>query len=143
MTFLFTDIEGSTQREDRDRAAMEEAVRRHDAIVRDAIETNRGYVFKTIGDAFCAAFERPEDAVAAIVSAQLRLGTEPCEAALAANGYERNSGEQRAAARLTNLLRTGLDPVTYERLTAEGRALSPEAAFAIAIEERSEPAPAR
>jgi predicted ATPase/class 3 adenylate cyclase len=76
VTFLFTDIEGSTQRWDRDRPAMEAAVQRHDLIMRAAIETHRGHVFKTIGDAFCAAFERPEDAVAAIVAAQQRLATE-------------------------------------------------------------------
>jgi class 3 adenylate cyclase len=69
ITFVFTDIEGSTQRWDRDRAAMEAAVRRHDALVREAIAAHNGYVFKTIGDAFCAAFARPEDAVAAMFDA--------------------------------------------------------------------------
>ena len=76
MTFAFTDIEGSTQRWERDREAMREAVRRHDALVREAIEAHDGHVFKTIGDAFCAAFARPEDAVAAIVAAQRALVAE-------------------------------------------------------------------
>jgi predicted ATPase/class 3 adenylate cyclase len=76
VTFAFTDIEGSTQRWERDRDAMRDAVRRHDAIVRAAIEAHDGHVFKTIGDAFCAAFARPEDAVAAIVAAQRALVTE-------------------------------------------------------------------
>jgi len=76
LTFAFTDIEGSTSRWERDRAAMQEAVRRHDAIVRAAIERFDGYVFKTIGDAFCAAFERAEDAVAAVLTAQRALAAE-------------------------------------------------------------------
>ena len=72
-TFAFTDIEGSTARWERDRVAMQEAVRRHDAIVRAAIEENAGLVFKTIGDAFCSAFAHPEDAVAAMLAAQRAL----------------------------------------------------------------------
>jgi predicted ATPase/class 3 adenylate cyclase len=76
VTFLFSDIEGSTQRWNRDRAAMQDAVRRHDALMRTAITKHNGYIFKTIGDAFCAAFARPEDAVAAIVDAQRALGAE-------------------------------------------------------------------
>ena len=76
VTFAFTDIEGSTQRWDRDRAAMQDAVRRHDALMQTAIAQHSGYVFKTIGDAFCAAFARPEDAVAAILDAQRTLGVE-------------------------------------------------------------------
>lgn len=73
MTFAFTDIEGSTARWERDREAMQDAVRRHDSILRCAILENRGHVFKTIGDAFCAAFARPSDALAAMLAAQHRL----------------------------------------------------------------------
>src|SRR5580700_7410997 len=76
VTFAFTDIEGSAQRWDRDRAAMQDAVRRHDALMRTAIAAHDGYVFKTIGDAFCAAFARPEDAVAAILDGQRALAAE-------------------------------------------------------------------
>jgi predicted ATPase/class 3 adenylate cyclase len=76
VTFAFTDIEGSTQRWDRDRPAMEHAVRRHDEIMHAAIGEHRGHAFKTIGDAFCAAFERPEDAIAAMLAAQRRLADE-------------------------------------------------------------------
>jgi class 3 adenylate cyclase len=60
VTFAFTDIEGSTTRWERDRVAMQEAVRRHDALLRAAITEHDGHVFKTIGDAFCATFARPE-----------------------------------------------------------------------------------
>lgn len=75
-TFAFTDIEGSTVRWERDRDAMEAAVRRHDAILRTAIAERGGEVFKTIGDAFCCKFDRPEHAVAAMIGAQQMLAAE-------------------------------------------------------------------
>ena len=56
VTFLFTDIEGSTQRWDAHPDAMRAALERHDALLRQAIESHVGEVFKTVGDAFCAAF---------------------------------------------------------------------------------------
>ena len=74
VTFLFSDIEGSTQRWDRDRGAMQEAVRMHDHLLHQALAANAGYVFKTIGDAFCAAFATPESATAAALDAQRALG---------------------------------------------------------------------
>jgi predicted ATPase/class 3 adenylate cyclase len=76
VTFAFTDIEGSTQRWDRDRPAMQDAVQRHDALVAAAITGHGGYVFKTVGDAFCAAFVRAKDAVAAMLAAQRALAEE-------------------------------------------------------------------
>ena len=76
VTFVFTDIEGSTQRWDRSPAAMESALRRHDELLRAAFKRHRGHVFKTIGDAFCAAFARPQDAVASVLDAQRSLATE-------------------------------------------------------------------
>jgi class 3 adenylate cyclase len=76
VTFAFTDIEGSTARWERARTAMQEAVRRHDAILRAAITERGGHVFKTIGDAICAAFARPEDAIAAMLAAQQALTAE-------------------------------------------------------------------
>jgi predicted ATPase/class 3 adenylate cyclase len=76
VTFLFSDVEGSTQRWDSHREAMEAASARHDAILRSAIEAHRGHVFKTIGDAFCAAFARVSDATAAAVAAQRALAVE-------------------------------------------------------------------
>lgn len=73
VTFLFTDIEGSTKRWERERAAMQEAVRLHDRIMREAIAAHDGFVFKTIGDAFCIAFSTPEAAAAAALDAQRAL----------------------------------------------------------------------
>jgi predicted ATPase/class 3 adenylate cyclase len=70
VTFLFSDIEGSTVRWDDYRSEMQDAVRRHDELIRAAIERNGGYVFKTIGDAFCTAFATVPEAVAAALDAQ-------------------------------------------------------------------------
>ena len=56
LTFLFTDIEDSTDRWERFPDRMSNILARHDAILRSAIESFGGTVFKTIGDAICAAF---------------------------------------------------------------------------------------
>lgn len=76
VTFLFTDIEGSTERWERHRAEMQTAVHRHEEIVRAAIATHEGYVFKTIGDAFCATFRTAPEAIAAALGAQRALASE-------------------------------------------------------------------
>ncbi len=76
VSLLFTDIEGSTRRWERAPEAMADAVLRHDRLVRAALESRGGYVFKTVGDAFCAAFSRAEDAVVASIAAQSALAGE-------------------------------------------------------------------
>jgi class 3 adenylate cyclase len=50
VTFLFTDIEGSTRLWEQDSSAMQVALARHDELLRSAIESNGGHVFKTVGD---------------------------------------------------------------------------------------------
>ena len=76
VTFLFTDIEGSTRLWEEHPAAMRQALARHDELLRQAIESNNGYVFKTIGDAFCAAFATAPDALNAALAAQCALHAE-------------------------------------------------------------------
>src|SRR5215210_2521886 len=73
VTFLFTDIEGSTRMWEKDPEAMGSTVARHDEVLRGAIEANEGHVFKTVGDAFCAAFPTAPDALEAAISAQRLL----------------------------------------------------------------------
>jgi predicted ATPase/class 3 adenylate cyclase len=73
VTLLFTDIEGSTRMWDAEPEAMTLGLRRHDEILRGTIEQAGGYVFKTVGDAFCAAFSTAEAALAAAVAAQRAL----------------------------------------------------------------------
>jgi predicted ATPase/class 3 adenylate cyclase len=76
ITFLYTDIEGSTRLWEQQPAEMHSALQRHDAILRQAIEANAGQVFRTVGDAFCAAFSAAPQAVAGAVEAQRLLYAE-------------------------------------------------------------------
>jgi len=76
VTFLFSDIEGSTVRWDAHRAEMQAVVRRHDELMRMAIERNGGYVFKTIGDAFCATFNTAPEALNAALVAQREIAAQ-------------------------------------------------------------------
>ncbi len=77
ITFLFTDIEGSSRLWERHPVAMRHSLARHDAIVRGTVEAHSGFVFKTVGDAFCVAFDTAVDAVRAAAAAQSALATEP------------------------------------------------------------------
>ena len=70
VTFLFTDIEGSTKLWENNAPAMQAALARHDELLKRAIEERGGYVFKTVGDAFCAAFSTASDALEAALEAQ-------------------------------------------------------------------------
>jgi class 3 adenylate cyclase len=70
VTFLFTDVEGSTKLWENDPKAMQASLARHDDILRGAIESNLGYVFKTVGVAFCAAFPTAPIALEAALTAQ-------------------------------------------------------------------------
>jgi predicted ATPase/class 3 adenylate cyclase len=79
VTFLFTDLEGSTRLWQESPEAMRQASARHDELMRDVIESHDGYVVKTTGDGFHAAFARAQDAVDAAVTAQLALVAEPWE----------------------------------------------------------------
>src|SRR3954468_18724385 len=75
VTFLFTDIEGSTALWERDRAAMRAAVNQNLALLREVIANHDGVAFKTVGDALQAAFATPPSALAAAVAAQRELQT--------------------------------------------------------------------
>jgi predicted ATPase/class 3 adenylate cyclase len=73
VTFLFTDIEGSTGLWERYPEAMSEALSRHDEILRAVIEANGGSVVKTAGDGFHAAFWSATHALEAALEAQRTL----------------------------------------------------------------------
>src|SRR5512141_33519 len=70
VTFLFTDIEGSTRLWQQKPDAMSVAHARHNEILKTIIESNDGYVFQVIGDAFCAAFHTARDALCAALESQ-------------------------------------------------------------------------
>jgi predicted ATPase/class 3 adenylate cyclase len=76
ITLLFTDVEGSTRLWEDQPEEMAAALRRHDEILRAAISRADGYVFKTIGDAFCAAFWTAQAALDAALAAQRCLAAE-------------------------------------------------------------------
>ena len=73
VTFLFTDLEGSTRLWEEHPDAMPGALVRHDEIVRGAIEAHDGVVLSEMGDGMAAAFPSPVGAVTASVEAQLGL----------------------------------------------------------------------
>src|SRR4029453_11908993 len=79
VTFLFTDIEGSTPLWEREPDHMRVALARHDAIFRTTIATAGGHCFKTVGHAFQAAFALPAQALAAALAAQRAFATQSWE----------------------------------------------------------------
>ncbi len=77
VTFLFTDIEGSSTRWEQHFQAMRAALQRHDLILRQIIDAHGGVVFERPGDAFCAAVASPPEALTAALAAQRALQAEP------------------------------------------------------------------
>jgi predicted ATPase/class 3 adenylate cyclase len=77
VTFLFTDIEGSSRLWENHGDAMAVALARHDTLLREAFEGRGGNIFKTIGDAFCVAFPVATGALEGAVAAQRLLRDEP------------------------------------------------------------------
>jgi predicted ATPase/class 3 adenylate cyclase len=98
VTFLFTDVEGSTRLWESAPSVMGAAMARHDALVRAALEAQRGHVFSTGGDGFGVAFARAGDAIAAAVSTQWALAGEawPAPAAIGVRmGLHTGEAEER------------------------------------------------
>jgi predicted ATPase len=93
VTFLFTDVEGSTRRWENDADGMRAALVVHDKVLREAIEAHGGFMFKHTGDGVCAAFASPSCAVDAAVAAQralelpVRMGIATGEAELRGSDY--------------------------------------------------------
>jgi predicted ATPase/class 3 adenylate cyclase len=79
ITLLFTDLERSAHQWEQRPEAMEHALARHDLLVRAAIEAHDGYVFKTVGDAFHAAFATAPEALRVAIVVQRALAAEPWE----------------------------------------------------------------
>ena len=93
VTFLFTDVEGSTRRWEADADLMRAALAAHDDVLRSAIEGHGGFMFKHTGDGVCAAFSSPRAAVDAAIAAQralelpVRMGIATGEAELRESDY--------------------------------------------------------
>src|SRR6516162_41430 len=73
VTFLFTDIEGSTRLWEEHPEAMSKALARHDTILVEAVDSSGGHVVKTTGDGLFAVFRQAESAVTAALTAQRML----------------------------------------------------------------------
>src|ERR671920_522016 len=98
VTFLFTDIEGSTKLWEDDAQAMRVALARHDDVLRSAMGEHGGYVFKTVGDAFCVTFTTAPDALEAALQAQRRLlASHPGAGARSTSYGDELEGPRRAA----------------------------------------------
>ena len=93
VTFLFTDVEGSTRRWEADAAAMRAALVAHDEVLRSSIEAHDGFLFSHTGDGVVAAFASPSSAVDAAIAAQralelpVRMGMATGEAELRDGDY--------------------------------------------------------
>src|ERR1700756_2442946 len=92
VTFLFTDVEGSTRRWEADADAMRVALAAHDDVLRAAIEAHGGWLFKHTGDGVCAAFSSPKSAVDAALAAQQKLEL-PVRMGLATGEAELRDGD--------------------------------------------------
>jgi len=76
VTFLFTDIEGSTRLWEQDEVAMRAALARHDELLRQTVAIHQGTIFSVMGDGFAAAFPSALDAVKAALETQRSLQVE-------------------------------------------------------------------
>jgi predicted ATPase len=92
VTFLFTDVEGSTARWEADPEGMRVALAAHDGVLAEAIESRGGWMFKHTGDGVCAAFSSPRAAVDAARDAQSRLGL-PVRMGIATGEAELRDGD--------------------------------------------------
>lgn len=77
VTFLFTDIEGSTKLAQSYPEIIQSALDRHQNIIQETFEAAGGFIFEIVGDSFCCAFQNAEDAIRAAVHAQSALCNEP------------------------------------------------------------------
>ena len=77
VTFLLTDLEGSTRMWEQDPEAMRAAMVRHDELLEKVIAANHGFVFARMGDGMAASFSTARDAVCAAATFKDALAAEP------------------------------------------------------------------
>ena len=121
VTFLFTDIEGSTKLLEHDAEAMQKALARHDEILHCVTREHDGYVFKSVGDAFCCTFSTATDALEAALEAQRALLTKegwPVETVPPRVRMALHAGLRRSGTATTSALRStgwrGCSPLLTE-----------------------------
>ena len=130
VTFLFTDIEGSTALWERDQVAITTAVARHLRFLLAEIEANASVLFKTVGDAIQTAFPTARGAVAAAVAAQRALPAESfCQPS---RSVQRR--ENKRVSYVVKLARWSLPQPAYATSPRNRRMAAPAAAAAEAME---------
>lgn len=82
VTFLFSDVKGSTKLAQLYLDKLPVMLKRHNEIMQESLESHGGLVFRIVGDAFCCAFEKAADAVRAAVAAQMMLNSEKWDEAV-------------------------------------------------------------
>ena len=98
VTFLFTDIAGSTRLWEMHPDAMQDALARHDTLLRNIVQFHQGHVVKTTGDGLHAAFATAPQALHATLTAQRTLQTQPWQPPLAVRmGLHTGTAESRDA----------------------------------------------
>ncbi len=99
VTFLFTDIEGSTRLWDQHPDAMAQAMETHDSRLRDVVEAHGGYVFSQAGDGWGISFDSPASAIEAALAIQEGLSvavwTEPITAIKVRMGIHTGTSVER------------------------------------------------
>ena len=77
VTFLLTDLEGSTRMWEQDPEAMKVAMARHDELLEKTIAATQGFIFAQMGDGIAAAFATAGQAIVAAAAIQRALADEP------------------------------------------------------------------
>lgn len=127
VTFLFTDIEGSTMLAQKHDDVLPHLLSRHKEIIKNAVESNSGVVFRMAGDSACCAFSNGRDAVNAATDAQSRLLSEDWKAAEIRVRMGIHSGEAQY---------NGADYTGYITLARSNRVMSTAYGGQIIISER-------
>lgn len=138
VTFLLSDIEGSTARWEADPESMSELVARHDSILAEAVESHEGRLLKSRGegDATFSVFPRASEAVAAALDAQRGLGDLglPVRMAIHTGEAEVRDGDYfgrtvNRASRMRTVARAGQIVLSGAAADLAGHALPPEASL--------------
>jgi len=113
VTFLFSDIEGSTRRWESDTTGMRRSLARHDELFRDHVASAGGHVFKHTGDGFAAVFESGSAGLAAAATVSAALETEPWGGPALVVRIGLNSGKQSRSAATTSARPSLVPPASW------------------------------
>ena len=135
-TFLFSDIEGSTRLWEQQPQIMSSLLTDHNRIMQQAIESNRGKVFKTVGDAFCAAFPTALQGIKAAIESQQAL-TQAAEALGEATGAREQAALKQASEAMVRALSRSNKSCGKLGCASRRASLAPTRSFRCAMTPRS------